>query len=212
MYQNTWIQLTLRTFKVKENIWLVVFEHLGHQFHIHILNVDFLLNANSIRDCSTDHYIFMWNDTWRLLFSTIIASLSFSYWNLSVIPVCYPEQAWARTMLVMIRESSWICWCSWGLSWRFLYQSSSTKLKFYNKDAIIWLTILKEGYTVSNQRILLVVCFAPRSRCWYPTPCTWCVIPIQRWQCSAKPSAISILINNIKGKKTISQANYYALH
>lgn len=112
------MQLTLHTFKVKENIWLVVFKHLGHKFHIHILNVNFLLNA-TIRDCSTDNYISIWNDTCRLLFSTIIASLSFSYWNLSVIPVRDREQAWGRTILVMIRESSWICWCSWGLSWRF---------------------------------------------------------------------------------------------
>ena len=30
------------TFQVEQNIGLVVLEHLRHEFHVHILNVDFL--------------------------------------------------------------------------------------------------------------------------------------------------------------------------
>ena len=51
--------------------------------------------------------------TWRLLFITITDSFSFSWSVVSTIAFHICNR---RTMLLMIRDSSRVCWCSWGLS------------------------------------------------------------------------------------------------
>lgn len=67
-------QLTL---KVKENIGLIVFEHLGDKLNVHIVNVDFLFD---VLDRSSSVFSFLqMQHTCRLLFNIMTASLSFSW-------------------------------------------------------------------------------------------------------------------------------------
>ena len=60
--------------------------------------------------------------TWRLLFITTTASLSFSCILLVSLMTCFTSAK--HTTLVMIRESRRFCWCSWGLSYRQVRQST----------------------------------------------------------------------------------------
>jgi len=64
------------TFEVKQHVRLIFFEHLRHELHVHILYVDFLEIFSSTRSSTPQQLPVR---TWRLLFKTSTASLSFSW-------------------------------------------------------------------------------------------------------------------------------------
>jgi hypothetical protein len=62
---------------VEENIRLVVLKHLSHELHVHVLDVDLLIDHSERQTVQYEEE----KHTWRLLFMTMIDSLSFSYWQ-----------------------------------------------------------------------------------------------------------------------------------
>ena len=66
------------TFEVEEHIGSVVFEHLGNQLNVHILDIDFLPGTVPalVEGLSSSATARLY--TWRFLFKTMTASLSFS--------------------------------------------------------------------------------------------------------------------------------------
>ena len=97
---------------MEKNVRLVVLEHLGNQLDVHILDVYFLSNW-SIRNLQQRrrniHSSYL-----KVLVQKHDSFIEFllfsSQWLLPLAWLLLP------TTLVMMRESSRFCWCSWGLS------------------------------------------------------------------------------------------------
>ena len=67
-----------QTFQVKENIGLVVLEHLGHELNVHVLDVDFLRRSSVSGQPFPHLKVAKKLSTCRFRFKTMTASLSFS--------------------------------------------------------------------------------------------------------------------------------------
>lgn len=93
---------------MKQDVGLVVLEHLRDQLDVHVLDVDLLTRGQS--RAQTDGT----RPTSRLLFMTTTASFSFSCAASQMVRPGLCQRR--RTTLVMMRDSRRFCWCSWGLS------------------------------------------------------------------------------------------------
>ena len=65
---------------MKQDIRLIVLEHLGHQLDIHVLYIDFLRVFSEVHKCRWHIKL-----TCRLLFNTEMASFSFSFIGVSIL-------------------------------------------------------------------------------------------------------------------------------
>lgn len=65
------------TLQVEEDVGLVILEHLGHQLNIHVLDIDVLHGVSVL--LRPTRSVLRCPRTWRLLFMTTMASLSFSW-------------------------------------------------------------------------------------------------------------------------------------
>ncbi len=65
------------TLEMEQNILLIVLEHLGNEFNVHVLNVDFLMFAFMLVP-PIKRTVLGCGDTCSILFITTTDSLSFS--------------------------------------------------------------------------------------------------------------------------------------
>lgn len=90
---------SLNTFKVEQNVGLVVLEHLGNELRVHVLDVDLLEILVQHHDSLVQFFL----------------QFGVSWAHLDVVYIGLP-----LTTLTMIRESRRLCWCSWGLSCSYI--------------------------------------------------------------------------------------------
>ena len=102
--------MAMRTFQVKQNVVLIVLEHMRHKLNVHVLDIDFLQERSKQESVAFGRLV-IGCGTCKLLFKTATASFSFSCGSVNS---CQIIEAIAeeRTTFVMILDSKMFCWCS----------------------------------------------------------------------------------------------------
>jgi hypothetical protein len=110
---------------MEEDVWLVVLEHLGNQLDIHILDVDFLGIISF--ESRLKENLWLIELTWRLLFKSMTASLSFSYKG----PSASPPVCWWDGFAYHIGDDSRKQQILLMLMWTFLF---SCQQRIYSRN------------------------------------------------------------------------------
>ena len=129
---------------MEEDVWLVVLEHLGNQLDIHILDVDFLGIISF--ESRLKENLWLIELTWRLLFKSMTASLSFSYKG----PSASPPVCWWDGFAYHIGDDSRKQQILLMLMWTFLF---SYQQRIYNRNLNVHWPFFVSWFLVSSRDI-----------------------------------------------------------